>query len=540
MRPRSSLAVPAMATSPLGSPVVLDAILSDEKLEELLALKAEYPELDFKETVDLTTTEGLVELAKDVGAMQVLGAYIIVGVDGHGVPTGSLDGIDLRSFDEANLAPKLGKYLPEPLELRTRVVERGGHMLVLTYVGPHSSGLSIFKADGKYKKGGKEVVRFRAGDVFWRDGTRSVRLSQQGFEQIVARRIAAAKREWIEEQQEIRRQEQAELQTAYESRQVAQAPVGAVNLDLGTHALAAAALELVRADDEIPLEHLLVEVTARARARIEAGEIEAELADIVDKLTCLAAAFLTYRQRRWFEAAVAALVQIFTLGFGEEPNSQRFGYSTFIDPREKAPRVWLLVIERVYAIGALAARRRDWQAVRTLTLQLPEKVDGYYGNWLRYAVTMSARAQHLADRQNGRAIEVSLLSRVLSDTAELACVRPDGVNDDQFLTSLAQFDVLSNVVAVDGSGHASDRVFYPNFARFRQVRIQPVIDRLLVDKKMREALFTCDDEKLAVALQAIAKNAREVGFRFDGFWSWERTPVGEFIAANLPKPPEQP
>lgn len=63
-----------MAVSPFTSPVVLDATLSDEKLEELLALKTEYPELDFKAELDLTSTEGVVELAKDVGAMQVLGA----------------------------------------------------------------------------------------------------------------------------------------------------------------------------------------------------------------------------------------------------------------------------------------------------------------------------------------------------------------------------------------------------------------------------------------------------------------------------------
>ena len=96
-----------MSSSPLRSPVILDATLSDEKLEELLALKAEYPTLDFKKTIDPTTTEGIVELAKDIGAMQVLGAYVIVGADNRGTPTGALDEVDLRAFDEANLAPML-------------------------------------------------------------------------------------------------------------------------------------------------------------------------------------------------------------------------------------------------------------------------------------------------------------------------------------------------------------------------------------------------------------------------------------------------
>lgn len=526
-----------VATSPFSSPVVLDASLSDEKLQELLSLKAEYPTLDFKEELDLTTTEGVVELAKDVGAMQVDGAYVVVGVDGQGAPTGKLDDVDMRLFDEANLVPKLRKYLPEPLELRTRVLDRAGHKVGLIYIGRHPSGFAIFQADGKYEKTGKEVVRFRAGEIFWRDGTRSVRLTQQGFEQIVARRIATAKQDWIDEQQEIRRRERAELETAYESRSAATAPLGAVNLDLETNVLTTAALELVRAGDTIPLQHLLMDALARARTFIEADEIDAELGDVVDKLTCLAATFLVYKQSDWFDAVIATLSEIFTHGFGDEPSSDRFGLSTYIPPTEKGPRVWLLIIERVYALGALAVRRRDWGAVRTLTLQLPEKVSEYYGNWLRFALTMASRAQHLSEQQDGREIHLSLLSRVLSDTGHLACVRPDGVDDDDYLTALAQFDMLSNVVAVGGSGRADDRVFYPNFARFRQTRIQPVVDRLVSDPEMRHILFPLNDEDLALALTAIAKVAHQIGFKYDGFWSWDRTPVGEFVAAH---PPDQP
>ena len=150
---------------------------------------------------------------------------------------------------------------------------------------------------------------------------------------------------------------------------------------------------------------------------------------------------------------------------------------------------------------------------------------------------MSSRAQHLSEQEGGREIHISLLSRVLSGTGHLACVRADSIDDDQYLTALTQFDVLSNIVAVDGSGRADDRVFYPNFARFRQTRIQSVVDRLVSDPEMRQILFPRNDEDLALALNAIAKVAHEVGFRYDGFWSWDRTPVADFIAAH---PPEQP
>lgn len=138
-----------MSVSALRSPVVVDGIVSDEKLAELLALQAEYPELDYKGAIDLSTTEGKVELAKDVGAMQVRGGYIVAGVDNSGALTGQLDGVGLQRFDEANLVPTLLlKWLPEPLELRTRVAQRDGRAVVVIYVGrrppaAHSSAPTV-------------------------------------------------------------------------------------------------------------------------------------------------------------------------------------------------------------------------------------------------------------------------------------------------------------------------------------------------------------------------------------------------------------
>lgn len=193
-----------MSTSVLTSPVVLDGVVSDEKLSELLALQTEYPELDFKRTIDLSITRDAVELAKDVGAMQVRGGYIVIGVDQHGAPTGELDGADTRPFDEARLTPKMLQYLPSPLVLRTRVAERAGHRAVLIYVGPHPGGCAFFTSVGQYRdSNGRDVVVFREGEVFWRDGTRSVRMSQAGLEAVIRRRIGDAKDAWLAEQREI-------------------------------------------------------------------------------------------------------------------------------------------------------------------------------------------------------------------------------------------------------------------------------------------------------------------------------------------------
>jgi hypothetical protein len=528
-----------MSPDPLASPVVVDGIVSDEKLAELLALQAEYPELDYKATIDLSTTAGEVELAKDVGAMRVRGGYILGGVDNQGALTGLLDRVDLRPFDEANLTPKLLRYLSTPLELRTNALERDGHKVAVICVLPSPFGCTFFSADGKYMKDSKEVVVFREGEVFWRDGTRSVRMGQEGLEEVITRRIATEKELWIGEQQEIRRRERTELEEAYRTRGLGEAPLGAVNLDLDTRELTLAVLDLIRRNDTIALRHLLNDALARARALIDTDDVEDGLAELVDKLTCFAATLLEYDQRDWFAQVVSAFVQIYAMPFGEG-DARRFGHSTRIATEETAPRVWLVVIERVFALGALAVRRQDWASVRTLTLQLPEPLveDGYETNWLRHALTMASRAQQFEQRGDGQ--KISLLSLARTVIGRLVCLRPDGLGpeDDALLTSLAQFDVISNVVAIGGAESVDSRVFYPNFARFRQSRIQRIVERLISDREMREHLFPLDDEDLALALNEIGVRAGEEGWRYDGFLGWDGTAVEGFVNEHLPEKPE--
>ena len=100
---------------------------------------------------------------------------------------------------------------------------------------------------------------------------------------------------------------------------------------------------------------------------------------------------------------------------------------------------------------------------------------------------------------------------------------------------LAQFDVLSNIVAVIDAKSAESKVFYTNFARFNQARVQPIVESLISDPMMRKALLTpkhgdaAKDGELAVALAAIGSCAERQGALYDGFRGWGGTPVAQFI-----------
>ena len=139
--------------------------------------------------------------------------------------------------------------------------------------------------------------------------------------------------------------------------------------------------------------------------------------------------------------------------------------------------MWLAVIERIFALDAFAVRSRRWDAVRGLILQLPEGIaeDGYDTNRLRHALTMSSRAHHFEEGDQ----ELGLLGVARGDAARLGCLRAGGVgpDDDVLLTSLAQFDVLADIAAIGDARDVDGRVFYTNFARFYQSRIQGIVEK---------------------------------------------------------------
>jgi hypothetical protein len=518
--------------------VILDGRVTDEKLAELLDLQTEHPMLDFKQVIDLTSTPGVVELAKDVGAFQVAGGYIIGGVDGHGVPNGQMDGCDPRPFDSANLVPKLTQFLPKPLAIHSRVTEWKGHTVVIFYIEPHPDGYAVFKAVGQYPKpGGKNgemKVVFRESEIFWRDGTRSVRISQQGLREVIARRVAYAKTEWMEEQQ-LRQREREAIEAGYAGRELARAPLGTMNLGASAEELRLAVLELIRADDQVGLLYLLNDAQPRAASAIQRDQIENELAELLDKLAAIAADALEYEQEGLFRRIIGLLAQIYSSPLGPH-DDRRFSMSTGIDPQEKAPRVFLEVLERIYGLGALAVRLRRWEAIRELTLQSPDQLDDYWKNWLRHGLTMASRAQQFTEtRDGGQKVEVSLLTLAAQVIDRVPSLHADTDDQDAILTSLAQFDFLANLAAIDGSDSADSSVFYTNWARFRQERIQSVADRIITDRKVRQAIFRDhDDDDLALALRAVAKVAHEESIRYDGFWGWDRTPVGSFLEAHPP------
>jgi hypothetical protein len=509
-------------------PVVLEPIVNREKLAELLKLGTEYPCLDFKENWDLKKTEDEVDMTRHVGAMEVLGAYIVVGVDGNGVPTSALTAAQAKLFDEAALRPKLLKRLPEPLQIASQVHEMDdGKLVALIYIAPHPDGCVFFEKGGTYEKqlsnGKKQAVTvFRKGEVYYRKGTASVPLDQEGLRGIIQRRVEQEK-EGLREEAARNLAEALERQANIQAgASLARAPAETLNMTLPTSILRPAVIELLRDKDEIPLRLLLSETLGRARQALASPDWQEPMTELLDGLTAFATVCLETGSEKWFHRALDVLVAIYEEMLDEQGFSE---YPARLPTDLKGPALWLMIVVRMEALGGLAVRMREWDAVRAIAARNSEHAHHSYVSWLRHGLTMASRAGHLEDPQNRSQISLMSLSRLYAE--EHPWIRPElPEGDERLLNSILQFDLLACLVAADLNGSPDASAFYTNFARYFAHRVDPVAKALLRNQSMREAIFHGDDAHLAHALFEVNRMARSEHFAtgFDGFgddvWKW--------------------
>jgi hypothetical protein len=493
--------------------------VSLQQLVHLLELGHESAPLDYKRSCDLTDLRTQLEIAKDVAAMQVSGGHIVVGADDHGiaVPPGLLPEHE-KLFDEATLRAKLSRWIPEPYGLRSSIHRHDGCTFAIVYVEPRASGFCVMKDDGKYleerqERDRKERFVFRRGDVFARHGSASERWTQADIERIFEGEVARRKEIW--------RQGLAGDLEALGVARVAQALVGGPTenftwqLDAAT--FEAAALELLRRDDDIPLRHVLTQAPAEAARLVESGAWD-DAATLVARLTSVAGLSLTYERPRWFRDTVTALHRVYEIGFDS------FGQIR----TDVGPRLWLLILEHLLAVGGLAVRLQNWAAVHHLTVQRPGGADDYYPTWLRHAVTTAARANILLDED--RRSSKSLVTLAVARAVEIAALRTDvSEHGDAVLTSVCQFDILAALTVISATGSLDNRGWYTNFARFYASRSEPAVKRLLTDTAMRAELFPSDDSLLSAALREIDRLASSEGWQYNGWHGYSAPTILEFL-----------
>ncbi len=167
--------------------------LSDYVIDFLMAQKKECPYLDFKYTIHIGKNSNFPEIAKDIFAFSNYGGgWILVGwkeeKKNQYVPEGLPDDYEV---DQATLQEKFNSYsnIPTQIDYREFTMNIDGKVkrFAAIYIPPSYDILTPVK-DGIYKKGEKERVVFRKGDVFYRRGTQSIPPSEKELE-IIKKRL---------------------------------------------------------------------------------------------------------------------------------------------------------------------------------------------------------------------------------------------------------------------------------------------------------------------------------------------------------------
>jgi hypothetical protein len=506
--------------------VVVEPVLSEEKVRSVLQEGHEQSALDYKTRIDLNDRREVVELSKDIAAMQAeeSGGYIVIGADDHGNAVADLTPTQAKLLDEATLRSKIKKYISEPFDVRSATHSIDGKTVVLIYIGPSQGGWSIFAANGEYEVESppgsgnmQKKFTFRVGDVFVRHGTASERWNDTDIDRIIRHLVDRRKEVW---RAEIRSDLVALVNTGRSAQQLEQMPSAAFSWKLDAEGFEQLTVELIRRGDDIPIRQMLIR--SRADAETLALSDFGELSTLLDRLCSLAGVALTYERTEWLHRGIEAMVRIYDIGFDSR------GYTC--SDMESA-RLWLWIIARIHALGGLAVRLQNWPAVRLLANRLPHGHDltRQYGSWLRHSLTMAARAGILEDEEGA-----GVIARAHNVVRRIDALHPDApAESDIVLNSLCQFDALGALVVI-GERHATHRSnFYPSFARYYSERTIPAFITIVTDRIAREALFDGDDQLLAHAITQLSEAAQREGFRYNGWDGLEDERVSAFVRDSL-------
>ncbi|MBA3261039.1 MAG: ATP-binding protein [Thermoleophilaceae bacterium] len=488
--------------------------LNEETLRAVLSDRAERDDVDFKLSCDLNNRGELVAITKDIGAMLMEGGYIIVGVDNDGQPGDGLDERQAGLFDPATLTAKVARYLAPGFDVKSTSLQVDGHRFAMVAIAPHPDVIVAFAADGTYERDGRTRTEFRRGDVYARHGTRSEVWNDDD--------VARCRQRMREEEHERARASFANDLAAV-TRQMqrtgglAQAPLGALTWTGEPADLTAAVLEQIRHSDEIPVRLL---APTLATAVIDPQTTSEAINTALDTAASLVGGLLMVGRTDIAGEIIDGLKATYDATFEDHLDRRDLA----VDPAE----LRLRVITRVWALGGLATRRGHWSTVRRLAEHAPPVHDAnYWSNWLFHGLVWAARGNLLQDPQDARGKSPLVIAQ--EHTMRLRWLHPDvAPTSEQVLSSICQFDLLSNLVAID-SAIGNPDPFLGHFGRWYARRTDPAVVTVIEDAEARAEIFPQGDDELREALAMIAANTEGRGQGWGGWGGYEDPRIIRFL-----------
>lgn len=167
-------------------------------IKKALNAKRESKSVEFKESLNVTSSGEWVEVIKDVVAIANSGGgVILIGVDNHGNPNG-FDVKPLLEFDSADITNKIHKYTGVQFsEFEILEGEKDGYKVAVLNI----QGVSIpivFTKPGTYDiGGGKQKTAFGIGTIYFRHGAKSDPGNTEDIRKAIERQLESIRKDWI-------------------------------------------------------------------------------------------------------------------------------------------------------------------------------------------------------------------------------------------------------------------------------------------------------------------------------------------------------
>ncbi|MCZ2849810.1 AlbA family DNA-binding domain-containing protein [Modestobacter sp. VKM Ac-2978] len=495
--------------------IVVDGRTDREKLVELLQLP-EQTHLEFKAELDLTSKQDELNFVKDAVSManRPPGGYILIGVNDDGTLALTTGTIANRSlFDGARLGDLIRKYIEGEVHVVSQIHEIDGHEVVLIHFPDHRDGLPVPMSKlGQFAgQNGKPVLVFREGDVLVREGAKNTPLRHAHWNDLLSRRDQRLREETRAQVDSLI----ADLAAALRAGGSAGPALVPLTVEMADEAFVEGVTSYLEADSDIRLRQFLGQTAALVSN-------PKERSSALDKITILAV------QAMYFERDAAAQAAIGRL------------FDSYVKLGQGDAVARLDVITRVYVLGSLAVRLRQWGLVRDLALRpYPPNGDGYvYSSWIRHGQVDASRAGLFPQGTGGLMISAARdLMRdrraMRSDVPDSALLdRSDLAHDDALFNSLCQFDILyCLIVAAEGQHHGGG---YPAASAMNQDRADPAFEVVAGDAAARRAMFPASSERgIAEAMAQVFASAEGESLGFGGHW-WSLPPgAHRFVSKHL-------
>lgn len=488
-----------------------------DQLVALLARQAEASDLDYKGTWDPASKPDLIELCKDVAAMESLpaGGYVVVGATSSGDPSSLFAPGKASDYDEQKIRSKVARTLGEPIDFSSALHTWQGNSYLLIGIGPNRDGMRIMHKDGEYS----ESTVWRQGDVFVRRGTSSMRWNQHEARGVIERVVAARKEEWREDVFETIRRATPALDQGGFVNVTSEMPVDSFTL---------AVTELIRRADIVGLDVLsrrtinsaLAVVDRASSADFDEPAGGVELGQELDRLNLVAALSARYQVPSAFDEVLEGYRSI----YGANDNE-------YMEYPQKFKAGHRVILVHLFALGAVLVNERRWDQVALLARLTPLHThNGYWTSLLRKAEVMTARSESLATPDGESSSRVGVIANAEPVTKRLFNLL-DEDRDVDATTLLVQFDVMRGIATAGPDTSDRDKLgAYTNFALYSSARAEPAFLTVLKNEEVRSALFQGDVDHLRSVYRRMNEVALHEGMRYNGWDGFESPQLREFTS----------